>query len=104
MMEDTLLPKMTPQFCKSLCQFIETSVTDGFQICKFQLYTWQINMILKACRNLKYVKIAGCKILNKEEQIRMEPLNFCFKDEDSKVDDFRVKFKIIINIRAKISN
>ena len=103
MMEDSSLPKMTPQFCKSLCQFIETNVTECFEIYKFQLYTWQINMILKACRNLKNVKIAGCKILNKEEQIRMEPPSFCFREEESKMVDFRVSSLLIIPIRAKNS-
>ena len=65
-------PKMTPQFCRSLCQFIETSVTTSFSLHKFKVYSSQLNAILKASRQLVNITIAKVEVLDREP-LRMQP-------------------------------
>jgi len=72
MIEFGIFSKMTPRFCKSLCEFIESSVVEKLELFKFSLYSHQLNAILKACRNLKTISFANINLLD-EEPLRMAP-------------------------------
>lgn len=72
-------PKMSPFFCKALCQFIEYTISLGtdpstmvftdrnycLRISNFSLYTAQFNQILKAARRLINVEICNNRMLDR---------------------------------------
>ncbi|CAI2385448.1 unnamed protein product [Moneuplotes crassus] len=98
-----LYPKLTPVFCKYLSQFIETKVKKSISISHFQLHTAQVNLILKAARNLKHISVTKCSFLD-QGIVKLNFKEFYLKDISTYREEFDVIERLLPLKELKICN
>ncbi|CAI2385101.1 unnamed protein product [Moneuplotes crassus] len=101
--EKDMFPKMTPVFCKYLCQFIETKVNKTLSISKFQLHSSQLNLILKAGKKLGRILINGCCILDKN-RVQLNCKELYTKELSEDFEEFVLLEKTLQMKELKICN